>query len=419
MLDKQVLLIYPNFPFGFNNSGAASVLTSRIFSLNRICKHVQLVRMLKEGEKYERKHFSIREEFSKIKELEEIAFQKIIEKEIVIKLSPGNKGRSTLVKRTKIFLKPELNVFNFLNAGNKKIIEDIINTTGPDLIICEHFEPALFINFTDTSIPWVYCHHDWLYKLRKLKETGNSLKYLYHNLLLKKSEFNIVKRSAAVICLSEFERKEIISVGQENCMVQYVTYPTIARANENYNPRPSLVHFGGLGATANRLGLELFVKEVWEDIKLAIPGIQLKIAGDISSANESLLDKINTDNSIISYGHVKDLNDVLVPNDIHIVPWPHPTGSRTRVPVALQFKQLLVATHNAICGFSELKNGINCITVNAVKDFGQVIPAIYFDKEKREKISANGKDTFFAYFSLNQSYNMLGSFLSKCLLSKN
>jgi len=46
------------------------------------------------------------------------------------------------------------------------------------------------------------------------------------------------------------------------------------------------------------------------------------------------------------------LDEVLRPNDVHIVPYDQPTGTRTRLTLALNHRQVLLAHQNSVKGLT-------------------------------------------------------------------
>ena len=98
-------------------------------------------------------------------------------------------------------------------------------------------------------------------------------------------------------------------------------------------------------------------------------------------------------------GFVQDLGAVLRPHDIHIVPWELPTGTRTRIPVALNHAQALVSTKAAAICLPELRDNENCILVDDLREMGQAVNALLSDPDKRKRIADAGRNTFLQHFT--------------------
>jgi glycosyltransferase involved in cell wall biosynthesis len=165
-----------------------------------------------------------------------------------------------------------------------------------------------------------------------------------------------------------------------------------------------------MGTTANRLGLERFLDLCWSDIKKEIPYIQLKIIGNISQAQQSLKEKLQNDSQIKILGFVEELSDVLLPYDIHIIPWEHNTGARTRVPLILNFKQVLVATKASVACFPEITD-TNSVLSNNLSEMTKQIIDLYSDSERLHLLAENGYKTFSENYTHQVQLKKLDTFL--------
>jgi glycosyltransferase involved in cell wall biosynthesis len=151
--------------------------------------------------------------------------------------------------------------------------------------------------------------------------------------------------------------------------------------------------------TANRVGLEHFLDTTWPIIRdeLSEPP-EFWVIGSLSGAPQSLLDKLDEVGAICT-GYVKDLASVLRPYDIHIVPWEHDTGVRTRVPLILNYKQALVAVKDSVACFPELHDKDNCLLASDLNDMANEIIDLLSKHEQRRQIAERGRETFLAHFT--------------------
>jgi glycosyltransferase involved in cell wall biosynthesis len=172
-----------------------------------------------------------------------------------------------------------------------------------------------------------------------------------------------------------------------------------------------------MGTTANRIGLERFLDVCWQSIKEAIPNIQLVVVGSIERAQPSLKEKLQ-DDQIKTLGFVKDLGDVLRPKDIHIVPWEHNTGTRTRIPVALNYEQALVTMRASAQCFCEVISD-NAILCEDLEQMKEAIIHLYSDREKLHLLATKGKQTFIENYTLESQLERLKTFLNQVVGEKN
>jgi glycosyltransferase involved in cell wall biosynthesis len=144
-----------------------------------------------------------------------------------------------------------------------------------------------------------------------------------------------------------------------------------------------------MGTTASRQGLERFFDLVWPE--LGKPRPELVAVGDLTAAPaklQALLAKVTCT------GHVKDLTTVLRPFDLHIIPWEHSTGTRTRVPVAFNHGQVVVAVRAAVACFPEARDEENCRLVDRLELMAPVIQELMRDGDQRERLGRAARQTF-------------------------
>jgi glycosyltransferase involved in cell wall biosynthesis len=149
-----------------------------------------------------------------------------------------------------------------------------------------------------------------------------------------------------------------------------------------------------MGATANRDGLTAFFKSVWPRLK----GLNLlfEVVGDTSTAPPELQEHLRT---VTCTGFVQDLTKVLRPYDIHIIPWEHSTGTRTRLPLAFNHAQVVIATKAAVACYPEVRDGENCRLVDKLEDMVEVIAELAHNQDERARIGLASRATFEQFFT--------------------
>jgi glycosyltransferase involved in cell wall biosynthesis len=253
----------------------------------------------------------------------------------------------------------------------------------PEVIWAQHFESAL-LAAQQSEAPVVYVHHDWLYRVKALRN--------HREIDVKQvaSEHRLVRSVAAVVSGSIFECKEIESAGARGVHYIPVSYEPVRLAMERVaSADVRLVHLGGMGTTANREGLAAFLKEVWPRLKVL--NLRLEVVGDISAAPLELREELR---AVTCTGFVPDLKKVLRPYDIHIIPWEHTTGQRTRLPLAFNHAQVVVATKAAVACYPEARDGENCRLVERLEDMVAVISQLMIDHAERARLGQAAKATF-------------------------
>jgi len=269
-----------------------------------------------------------------------------------------------------------------------KELQNLIALINPDLIWAQHFEPAL-LAAQQSKIHVVYVHHDWLYRIKALRNHREI------NEKQKAVEGRLVRSVAAVVSGSAPECDEIKAAAVRSVHYIPVSFdPVYADIGREASKDVRLVHLGGMGTTANREGLSAFFGRVWPQLKdLDIP---FEVVGDLTAAPPELSEHLQT---VICTGFVQDLTKVLRPYDIHIIPWEHNTGQRTRLPLAFNHAQTVVSTKAAVACYPEAKDGENCRLVERLEEMIPVISQLVSDPAERTRLGRAARATFEKQFT--------------------
>jgi glycosyltransferase involved in cell wall biosynthesis len=266
-------------------------------------------------------------------------------------------------------------------------LDDAIRSVKPDLVWAQHLTAARVAAW-NRQIPIVYSHHDWVYRIKALADRRTP------DPRAEAAEIAIARRVDSIVVGSRSDYDELRALGGPD-----VTYIPLGQSSkpvrlEVPSGPPRLVHLGSLATTANRLGLERFFEVVWPRVKDL--GSELWVIGDLDNAAKGLQEHLA---SVVATGFVPDLETVLRPFDLHVVPWEHSTGQRTRVVNALRFAQVIVATSASVRGIPELVHGENCCLVDDLVGMALVIEELVHDAELRGRLSRNARRTFEASFT--------------------
>jgi len=259
----------------------------------------------------------------------------------------------------------------------------VVERARPDFVWAQHLEPAA-LAISQQVVPVIYSHHDWLYRIQALR-SGKM-----ENPRNRATELGVVRRATAVVSGSVTECRELEAAG-----CKCVNYIPISYVPVNVDwrlfdaTRPRLVHLGGMGTTASREGLRRFFEVVWPQLKEE--RVDLEVIGDISRAPEPLKRLLA---EVKCRGFVANLAGLLRPGDIHIIAWEQNTGQRTRLPLAFNHGQVVVATRASVACFPEARDGENCRLVSQLADMAGVILELRRDREQRIKLAQNARRTF-------------------------
>jgi glycosyltransferase involved in cell wall biosynthesis len=263
----------------------------------------------------------------------------------------------------------------------------IVGEVEPDFIWAQHLVSAQ-ISLLQNRIPTVYSHHDWLYKVKNL---GPEHKW---DLRSKKFEERAALDAAAVVSGSMVECNELTELGCSNVHYIPVAFETAPIEFSPNGEKPRIVHLGGMGTTATRVGLERFFEVVWD--RLDVKPADLWVVGDTNAATDEIKKQIA---NVTRPGYVKDLSSVLRPYDIHVIPWEHETGQRTRLVQAFNHGQALVATRQSVACFPEATHGENCILVESLDEMPAAVNRLLTDRDQRIRLGNAARKTFESSFT--------------------
>lgn len=266
------------------------------------------------------------------------------------------------------------------------ICQKLVSRIEPDFVWAQHFLGAQTA-ILQKEVPVVYSHHDWLYKIKFIGD---------HNAAAAKSkkiEEYTAKQAAAVVSGSKIECDQLEKIGCKN--VHYVPLAYDAAELFQSEGEPTrIVHLGGMATTANRIGLERFFEVAFP--KLEIDPSQFWVVGDLKAASDSLKQQLA---DVHCTGFVDDLGTVMRRHDIHIIPWEHDTGQRTRLVQAFNYGQAVVAMRKSVSCYPEAIHGENCLLIDSLEEMPASVHRLLKDDRLRKNLGDNARSTFETSFT--------------------
>lgn len=294
----------------------------------------------------------------------------------------------------------------------------IVENVQPDIIWAEHRYPALLANLSGYAAMTVYSHHDWEYRLMRYRPTQNpsfkrTARIAHSSFILRKVEHQLVQSCLGCVSGSNTELIEISELNVNSAYLPTCYEIVESPAHTEVNTTPRIVHFGSMSATANRVGLERFLTITLPALReICSDAPELWIVGSVSNAHPKL-EQLIAESGAVCAGFVENLSDVFNPYDIQVIPWEHDTGTRTRVAMLLNYRQVIVAHHNSVRGIKELVHGQNVIMVNDLKEMAHEIKMLIDQPDKRKELADNGRLTFEKSFTLDAMQPRFKEYLAR------
>lgn len=404
----RVLFVFPDAPLSENFSGGASRFYSAYKALIKLGYEVFVWRPLSSAEKvhaYERENSVETAEIrSEVKLWQDVEYE---EKIVEIPNIPN------FLKRLYQYVYAFINPFDYFfpgSAGLRETFRTVLDKIKPDLVWVE--TPFLgVVVHGNINVPWLYENLDFIYKLKPIRLLAQgrcqTFRSLWENSLLKYLEYEISRASNFVVTGSVSDADDIRKQGQSNIVVIPTTYRSIpleikAMGNKGKSTI-RIVHLGALSTTSNYVGLKTYLETVHHQLinSLSAYGIQVELIliGDTTNAKPNLLELISK-NQVQVLGFKSNLRHTLRPFDISIIPYSENTGTRTKVPLLMNYAQVVVATENSVAGTPEVMECDGCFFTKDVNSFLKPILQLALDFSLREKMGLAAKAFFEKNFVL-------------------
>ena len=300
----------------------------------------------------------------------------------------------------------------------RKTIQEI----EPDLIWVEGTELAAAVSLLSPTVPWILSHHDLMYRIREIRYGARKTKERFLLTVCRRAEQKVIKSANWVLTGSTSDGERLRDLGASDVRVIPVAYEDekALQTTRGGWRDVRIVHLGSLETTANRVGLEAYLKRAHSRVAslCAHAGIhpQLWIIGDSSKVKAPLAGLLKKDDTVLC-NFVPDLSTVLRPFDISILPYEHDTGYRTKLPLLFKHRQTIVATRAAVMG--SMSPGLEeaCVIVDKLEDFSSVIARLAADRDERERIGRAGRDFFEKHYTLEAAQGQYEQLLQSTVAS--
>lgn len=302
--------------------------------------------------------------------------------------------QSNLWQRARLALQEPARLFI---APAPSMVDDMLKQAEcaqSDLIWAEHLLPGTLAAHIFAPNLVVYSHHDWYWRIKSHGQGRDGGRYKFKMWLRRRHEEALVRRMKACVSASATEAIEVAQISGKKVGYFPTTYPVYGLSSQKLPSPPRIVHLGGMRTTANRIGLQRFLEICWPRIKQAcsLPP-ELWIVGSLSGISDDLCLRLEEAGAVCT-GFVEDLNSLLRAYDIHIVPWEHNTGTRTRIPLALNHGQALVSTRAAAACLPEIRHEENALLSDSLEQMTEHILLLLSNNERRQQLAAAGRQTF-------------------------
>lgn len=280
----------------------------------------------------------------------------------------------------------------------EKVIDDLVERNGYDLIACRYYQAAMRSGLLKYKDKLVVDNDDNF--SNSLKVTASNIKsflprtkYLY---MSKKAQLMLNKTLEGVFCSfysSLIEPPSSNSVYLHNTVVSAACIPDIL---PSASKRILIVSW--LGYPPNKNGVYHFVRNVFPMIRQRVPEAELHIAG---KGDESVLtDLNNTGEGIKTLGFVEDIATEYEAAKVVVIPIYQGSGTCVKFVEGLFMNRPIVSTPVGARGFDRIaKDGEHYLLAKDDKDFADKTVELLLNTEKSIDMANKAKELAKSRFS--------------------
>lgn len=391
----KCLFICQDCSLSFNHSGASSRRMMDFLALLNLNVEIYFVRFISPVKKIELTLF----EENADSEIRLIRDKTKLWVELDYKLQRRPKKELLKIHR---LLFGNTSHYLFSNVRDYSIqIEKLIDENEIDLVWTSSTFSALVVSDLKKTFKWVNYIGDWRYRLRLIRNRKKNLSYYsrlkeyFFSRLDKKLDLDTIRKCDFVETSSVKQEMEIRKMGIENILAIPQFYSEIGNINFDFisNENPKIIHLGSLETTSNKIGLLDYINCVHPVISNEIEDYKLTIIGDVNNSSKELTQLIEKDN-VNCLGHVIDLEKVIKPLDIAIIPYNKNTGMRTKIALFHSLGMAVISFRKPVEGMKEIVDGQNAILVDDFESFIRELKRLFFSIESRKKLAICGLKTF-------------------------
>jgi glycosyltransferase involved in cell wall biosynthesis len=222
-------------------------------------------------------------------------------------------------------------------------------------------------------------------------------------------EAEAVRRAAATIALTERDAARLRALSGAAVKVHRVPAPfpsELPAAEEPLPGAPAVVLMGSGGWLPNERGTGWFLREVWPEVRGALPGAVVHLFGDPGRAHDGA--------GIVLHGPLQDSRQAFAPNAVLVVPLPFGSGVRMKILEAWARGVPVVATPEAALGL-EADDGRELLLARTPADFTAVLRLLTLESRLAPSLVARGRELLAARHHPDQVAALLSAVYAECV----
>jgi glycosyltransferase involved in cell wall biosynthesis len=287
--------------------------------------------------------------------------------------------------------------------GLRSSVSRVLDEIHPDLIWAEE---AFAVLLSSGSAPIVHSHLDFHFKLQSVRNHSFAAKRLRRPQALsakrlQELEVDVCRRSAHTMCASRSEAEFLQGLGISASYLP-VTGPTTPQPDYSRLSEGRLFLFGNPN-TAMRAARHDLKTRIWPEIERL--GVELqwhqlgKTPREGSDPSWEWLQE-----HFVVHGFVDSLDDVLLPGDASIMPYPFDTGGRAKFAVSAGYGAVNIAYDKTFECSEEFTHGVDCLSARDPAHFAELVNEFASDEALRLRLAKGSRAVYERHFTMEALY---------------
>ena len=280
------------------------------------------------------------------------------------------------------------------SAGFSKRITEILDTCDIDVVHYDTIGLARYRSRAETY-PSVLTHHNiessLMARRAKVERTFPGRAYVARQArLLRRMEAEESRKFDINVMMSSTDEKELQSItGGVRTAIVPNGVDTAYFQPSGDEPEPAIIYTGGMNMFANEDAVMHLLRDMWSDIKSAVPGVKFYVIGQ--DPTREILNFARSDPSVVVTGFVDDIRPYVAKSAVYVVPIRVGGGTRLKVLDALAQGKAIVST-SVGCEGIEVTDGKDIRIEDTVEGFVRSTIELLNDDNSRRSLGRAARE---------------------------
>jgi glycosyltransferase involved in cell wall biosynthesis len=287
--------------------------------------------------------------------------------------------------------------------GLRRSVSLVVDQIHPDLIWAEE---AFAVLLSPDEVPIVHSHLDFHFKLQSVRSRSFAAKRLRRPQALsakrlEELEVDVCRRSAHTMCASRSEAQFLQDLGISASYLP-VTGPTSPKPDYTRLSAGRLFLFGNPN-TAMRAARHDLKTRIWRELDRR--GLELQwhqLGKKPREGGDPSWDWV--EEHFVVHGFVDDLDDLLLPGDASIMPYPFDTGGRAKFAVSAGYGVVNIAYEKTFECSEEFTHRVDCLAARDPAHFAELLDEFVSDDALRLQLAKGSRAVYERHFTMEALY---------------